>query len=1308
MKRRKRFNPGEMPVVRGLSSVACGVLFAATATGGSLALVQQEAVAEEKGANEPAVLYLSAPHVSTPQAREAAAVARGYRESKDPATEVALFYATGAGEPPDAETRGMLAEAEGEEHIQQALASITGSKGGGATAVNTEAAEQAGQVLLAQSGIESPDSEGEELASGGSSEDGTRPELGDGSTAPEGGESSNEDSAEKPVEEPIPSGESGQPPSPGGDRPGTQTEGDIYTAIAGPIPQGYEDDGAQPDAGAPEGELALDQPRTASGPEDSGDSFSTLPPAEGSSDGEQEAPEQQEEQEEQPEDTTQEPDGTLAYLGGDPVATEEQPTDKQDGGDLQKTQPSEPDEGGSSKESGEEFAFIDPVSSADPPDEKTHDSGSGKEGEDGGESAGDGSTPGPAPIIVLGSREDDKAGDSQNPAETPEYEIGEQSDEGGKDEQAPSADEPVPDEGTGTELAEMPDPENDAYQSGDLTSPDGTPDESPTINQPDKPDKGEEAYYPQPQEPESKKPESEDPGTEDGPDEIRLVPGQIGSTDDGEPQPEYVPPSTGTGDEQPGEDHGSLIGPSSYEDPQAQEPEPATESPNELPPQAPPSDAENPPPSTGTSSQTPSDEPSSDEEFEQPTEAPSGGDPTQGAPQAGEDSSENGSQSPEVTGPLAEGQGEGSQSIQIVLTTGNESEQSVSGGEHPEPQAEEPQAEEPQEQVPDSGSSGGGKPETVLSPESDVPDHTAPQETPPSESGASRSNGESTPTPQEGGSGEPEGATSTPEPAPTVAPTQTQDAPTTGDGGKEPLPVQDRPPRDNGPQPVPSPDKASPAGGPSDPEPARHNVPTGAPDTPAGTRESGIEDGRTPPQREDTPDARTIAPAPSRPQDAPDQFTTQRPRTGWSGSPQDQTASSPSPAPDNPRPQTVKTGNSSLTSPAPAPAPAPGADPPNGRPQGEQLGRGAQPPSTPIQHAWTSHDSIGDISTQVEDEVSTGIQDFTINTTGQAQHAPLGVDAGRIVQNVSRQSNPVSVDAAPDFNVQQSSLSTGQPAQISEPAAADLESAWTDEAASRQISTQPPVQNARTRDGAGGAVESGLQSWNSPQLNGTQIQAQRSADIQIDPAQAAATDSSSTAPQIEPVQPLPEVQIQGTQSTNDMRENLQPAVTQQSEVEESFPQQDAPGLSTINPRPTVPANIAATPPEPQENSFRPTQVTAQPSPSQPVPQTAPEPRDPVTQPLQQSAPEPAQQQPIQSPEPAPAPAQVPKQTLSQPEHVPAQQLSPAPQVPTQNTDSVSDAGSTSQQTLTSVEGTGQDAVPDAVPDVMPEAGPDPE
>lgn len=178
MKRRKRFNPGEMPVMAGLGGAAVGVLFAIAATGGSLALAQEEGTSKNPG-ETPQVLYLNAPKVTTPQAREAGDIARNAGKDADTATRVALFYATGAGEPPDAQARAVLADAAEDEQVERAVASIGASSGNPGVSVTASAADEAGKVLLAQTGTESqgPD---EELASGGEDGGPVRPDLGDG------------------------------------------------------------------------------------------------------------------------------------------------------------------------------------------------------------------------------------------------------------------------------------------------------------------------------------------------------------------------------------------------------------------------------------------------------------------------------------------------------------------------------------------------------------------------------------------------------------------------------------------------------------------------------------------------------------------------------------------------------------------------------------------------------------------------------------------------------------------------------------------------------------------------------------------------------------------------------------------------------------------------------------------------------------------------------------------------------------------------------------------------------------------------
>jgi hypothetical protein len=143
---------------------------------GATASVGQAAWAQAKGETQPdkRVLYINAPVVSVPQARDAALTAAAYRDSDDPAVELALYWATGEGEPPAPED---VAAAE-------ALASVAFPPERPGSAVTAEAAERAGQVYLAQVGLpqDAGGAEGGgELADAGA----VRPELGDGTAVSE-------------------------------------------------------------------------------------------------------------------------------------------------------------------------------------------------------------------------------------------------------------------------------------------------------------------------------------------------------------------------------------------------------------------------------------------------------------------------------------------------------------------------------------------------------------------------------------------------------------------------------------------------------------------------------------------------------------------------------------------------------------------------------------------------------------------------------------------------------------------------------------------------------------------------------------------------------------------------------------------------------------------------------------------------------------------------------------------------------------------------------------------------------------------
>jgi hypothetical protein len=143
---------------------------------GATASVGQAAWAQAKGETQPdkRVFYINAPVVTVPQAREAALTAAAYRDSDNPAVELALYWATGEGEPPAPED---VATAE-------ALATVASPPERPGSAVTAEAAERAGQVYLAQVGLP-PDAGGAggggELADAGA----VRPELGDGAAVSE-------------------------------------------------------------------------------------------------------------------------------------------------------------------------------------------------------------------------------------------------------------------------------------------------------------------------------------------------------------------------------------------------------------------------------------------------------------------------------------------------------------------------------------------------------------------------------------------------------------------------------------------------------------------------------------------------------------------------------------------------------------------------------------------------------------------------------------------------------------------------------------------------------------------------------------------------------------------------------------------------------------------------------------------------------------------------------------------------------------------------------------------------------------------
>lgn len=143
------------------------VVLTATAGAGQMAWAQGEARTEKR------VLYVNAPVVSLPQAREAARTASSYRDSDDPQVELALYWATGDGEPPASEDVAAT----------RALASVGSSPKEPGSAIIPEDAERAGRVYLAQVGVplDAGGAEGEELADAGP----VRPELGDGNVVSE-------------------------------------------------------------------------------------------------------------------------------------------------------------------------------------------------------------------------------------------------------------------------------------------------------------------------------------------------------------------------------------------------------------------------------------------------------------------------------------------------------------------------------------------------------------------------------------------------------------------------------------------------------------------------------------------------------------------------------------------------------------------------------------------------------------------------------------------------------------------------------------------------------------------------------------------------------------------------------------------------------------------------------------------------------------------------------------------------------------------------------------------------------------------
>lgn len=145
----------------------------------------ETAWARAKGEAQPEkrVLYVNAPAVSVPQAREAALTADAYHDSDDPEVELALYWATGNGEPPAPEDVA----------VTRALASVGSPPTEPGSAVTPEDAEKAGQVYLAQVGVpaDAGGAEGrQELADAGP----VRPELGEGTVVSEDPEESAEGS----------------------------------------------------------------------------------------------------------------------------------------------------------------------------------------------------------------------------------------------------------------------------------------------------------------------------------------------------------------------------------------------------------------------------------------------------------------------------------------------------------------------------------------------------------------------------------------------------------------------------------------------------------------------------------------------------------------------------------------------------------------------------------------------------------------------------------------------------------------------------------------------------------------------------------------------------------------------------------------------------------------------------------------------------------------------------------------------------------------------------------------------------------
>lgn len=223
------------------------VVLTATAGTGQMAWAQAKGEARP----EKRVLYVNAPVVSLPQAREAARTASSYRDSDDPQVELALYWATGDGEPPAPEYVAAT----------RALASVGSSPEKPGSTVTPEDAERAGRIYLAQVGVP-PDAggaEGEELADA----EPVRPELGDGNVVSEETEEATDESpgGETPAGKIPYSSQDDEPELAEGPAPGpsslTGDEGTADASVVGPYGfGGMSGPATEPDADGTAPELA--------------------------------------------------------------------------------------------------------------------------------------------------------------------------------------------------------------------------------------------------------------------------------------------------------------------------------------------------------------------------------------------------------------------------------------------------------------------------------------------------------------------------------------------------------------------------------------------------------------------------------------------------------------------------------------------------------------------------------------------------------------------------------------------------------------------------------------------------------------------------------------------------------------------------------------------------------------------------------------------------------------------------------------------------------------------------------------------